>query len=158
MWGVWHARVWDRSRTQNRDTTERSSLLTAAGVPRKLRSMAHRDRPQSARWLLTLMVVLLVLGHVCELPAYAGLVIAPYSSEGRSGDGHGHEPEMACDPVDAVSNTTPVQVMNPVLETVQALPATGPFSGRLVTPSSIERSTRRPSRPPLFVLYASLLI
>ena len=104
------------------------------------------------------MVALLVLGHVCELPAYAGLVIAAHSTEGRSADGHGHEAEMSCDPVDAVSNTTPVQVMGPVLGTVQVLPATSSVPGWLVTPSSIERSTRRPSRPPLFVLYASLLI
>jgi hypothetical protein len=121
--------------------------------------MFHRDSAQSApRWLLTIMVALLVFGHVCELPTYAGLVIPPHSTEGRSADGHGHEPEMSCDPVDAVSNTTPVQVMNPVLETAQALPATITVPDWLTTPLSIERSTRRPSRPPLFVLYASLLI
>jgi hypothetical protein len=105
-----------------------------------------------------MMVVVLVLGHVCELPAYADLVIPAHSTEGRSADGHGHEPEMACDPIDAVSNTTPVQVNYPVLETVQVLPVSSPALGRVITPSSIERSTRLPSRPPLFVLYASLLI
>jgi hypothetical protein len=121
--------------------------------------MVRRDCPRSApRWLLTIMSALLVLGHVCELPAYAGLVIPPHSTEGRSADGHGHEPEMACDPVDAVSNTTPVQVMGPVLEIAQALPATRPVPGGLVRASSIERSTRLPSRTPLFMLYASLLI
>ena len=121
--------------------------------------MILRDSLQSApRWLLTIMVALLVLGHVCELPAYAELVIPTHSTEGRSADGHGHEPEMSCDPVDAVSNTTPVQVMGPVLGFAQALPATSLVLGWLVTPSSIERSTRLPSRPPLFVLYASLLI
>ena len=121
--------------------------------------MIRRDRPQSVpRWLLTTMVALLLLGHVCELPAYAGLVLPLHSAEGRSTDGHGHEPEMSCDPADAVSNTTPVRVMGPVLETVQVLPATSPVPGWVITPSSIERSTRRPSRPPLFVLYASLLI
>ena len=104
------------------------------------------------------MVVLLVLGHVCELPAYAGLVIEAHATEGRSADGHGHEAEISCDPVDAVANTTPVQVMGPVLGFAQALPATSPVLGWPVTPSSIERSTRLPSRPPLFVLYASLLI
>jgi hypothetical protein len=104
------------------------------------------------------MVVLLVLGHVCELPVYAGLVIEAHATEGRSAEGHGHEPEMACDPIDAVSNTTPVQVIGPVLWFAQALPATSPVLGWLVTSSSIERSTRLPSRPPLFVLYASLLI
>jgi hypothetical protein len=104
------------------------------------------------------MVVLLVLGHVCELPVYAGLVIEAHATEGRSAEGHGHEPEMACDPIDAVSNTTPVQVIGLVLWFAQALPATSPVLGWLVTSSSIERSTRLPSRPPLFVLYASLLI
>ena len=104
------------------------------------------------------MVALLVLGHVCELPAYAGLVIEAPSSEGRTAEGHGHESEVSCDPVDAVSNTTPVQVMGPVLETVAAIPATSAVLSGLITPSSIERSTRRPSRTPLFVLYASLLI
>jgi hypothetical protein len=106
----------------------------------------------------TIMVALLVLGHVCELPAYAGLVIETHSSEGRSADGHGHESEMSCDPVDAVSSTAPLQVMNPILATVQALPAILSVPDWLITPSSIERSTRRPSRTPLFVLYASLLI
>jgi len=104
------------------------------------------------------MVALLALDHVCELAAYADLVIPPHSTEERSADGHGHEPEMSCDPVDAVSNTTPVQVMGPVLEITQALPLTSPVPGWLVTPSSIESSTRRPSRPALFVLHASLLI
>jgi hypothetical protein len=108
--------------------------------------------------MLTIMVVLLVLGHVCELPAYAGLVTESHSSEDRPADGHGHESEMSCDPVDAVSSTVPVQVMGPVLETVQAIPATSALRGGPITPSSIERSTRRPSRTPLFVLYASLLI
>ena len=103
------------------------------------------------------MVTLLVLGHVCELPAYADLVIPPHSTEGHSADGHGHEPEMSCDPVDAAASTTPVRLMDPALEIAQALPATAVL-GRPVTPSSIESSTRLPSRPPLFVLYASLLI
>ena len=121
--------------------------------------MVHRARSESApRWLLAIIVVLLVLGHVCELPAYAGLVIEAHATEGRSTDGHGHDAEMSCDPVDAVSNTAPVQVMGPVLGFAQALPATSAVLGGLVTPSSIERSTRLPSRPPLFVLYASLLI
>jgi len=104
------------------------------------------------------MVVLLVLGHVCELPAYTGLIEA-HSSEGRSADGHGHESEVSCDPVDAVSNTAPVfQVMNPILETVQALPAASAVPSGPIPSSSVNRPTRLPSRPPLFVLYASLLI
>jgi len=104
------------------------------------------------------MATLLVFGHVCELPAYADLVIPAHSTEGGSADGHGHEPEMSCDPVDAVANPTPIQVMGPALETVQALPAVNTVPGWLVTASSVQRSKRLPDRPPLFVLYASLLI
>jgi hypothetical protein len=121
--------------------------------------MIRRYCPQAApRWLLTIMVALLMLGHVCELPAYAGLVIEAHAIEGRPADGHGHEAEMSCEPVDAVSNTASVHVMGPVLGFAQALPATSPLLACLITPSSIERSTRLSSRPPLFVLYASLLI
>jgi hypothetical protein len=121
--------------------------------------MVHRDRSRSAsRWLLPLLVTVLVLGHVCQLPADADLVIPAHSTEGRSADGHGHEPEMSCDPVDAVLNTTLAQGMGPVLEIAQVLPVLSDVPGRPVTPSSIESSTRLPSRPPLFVLYASLLI
>lgn len=134
-------------------------MLTPGGVPRKLRSMLHRNGPRSApRWLLTVMVALLVLGHVCELPAFAGLVVSPHSPEGRSADGHGHEPEMSCDPVDAVSNTTPVRMMGPALEIAKADSVTSSVPGGLVTAASIQPSVRRPSRPPLFLLYASLLI
>jgi Na+/proline symporter len=65
---------------------------------------------------------------------------------------------LVSDPVDAVSNTTPVQAMGPFLGTFQILPAPCLVPGWLNAASLIERSTRRPSRPPLFVLYASLLI
>ena len=121
--------------------------------------MVHRGRSRSvSRWLLTIMATFLVLGHVCELPAYAALVIPAHATEDASADGHEHEAEVSCDPVDAVSNTTSlVQVTSPLLELTQALPVVS-WVPDLVTPSSIESSTRLPSRPPLFVLYASLLI
>lgn len=134
-------------------------MLTPGGVPRKLRSMLYRNGFRSApRWLLTAMVAFLVLGHVCELPAFAGLVVSLHSPEGRSADGHGHEPEMSCDPVDAVSNTTSVRIMGPVLEIAKADSVISSVPSGLVTPASIQPSVRRPSRPPLFLLYASLLI
>jgi len=122
--------------------------------------MVHKDCPRAApRWLLTIMATLLVLGHACELPAYADLVVPLNLTDSPSADGHGHEAEISCDAVDAVSNTTsPVQVMGPLLELAQALPIASPVSSWLVTPSSIESSARLPSRPPLFVLHASLLI
>ena len=122
--------------------------------------MVHGTCPRTAyRWLLTIMATLLVLGHVCELPAYADLVFPLNSTEDASTDSHEHEAELSCDPVDAVSNTTSlVQVTGPLLEVTQALPAVNSVPGWLATPSSIESSTRPPSRPPLFVLHASLLI
>ena len=104
------------------------------------------------------MATFLALGHVCELPAYAALVIPAHGTEDPAADGHEHEAELSCDPVDAVSNTTSlVQVTGPLLELAQALVVVSPAPG-LVTLSSIESSTRLPGRVPLFVLYASLLI
>jgi hypothetical protein len=122
--------------------------------------MVHRDRSRSvSRWLLTIMAMFLVLGHVCELPAYAALVIPAHATEDPSVDGHEHEAELSCDPIDAVSNTTSlVQVTGPLLELTPALPVASSVPGWLPTLSSIESPTRLPSRPPLFVLYASLLI
>jgi hypothetical protein len=105
------------------------------------------------------MATLLVLGHVCELPAYADLVVPLHATEDPSADGHGHEPELSCDPVDAVANTTsPVQAIGPVLAPGEMLPVANTVPGWLVTPSSADTFTRVPSRPPLFVLHASLLI
>jgi hypothetical protein len=122
--------------------------------------MLHKFSCRSVRrWLLTIMAMLLVVGHVCELTAYASLVLPEQAHEDRSTDGHGHESEIACDPVDAVSNSTsPVQAMVPVLDTPEVLSVASSVPGWLVPPSSIDNSTRLPSRPPLFVLYASLLI
>ena len=105
------------------------------------------------------MAAFLVLGHVCELPAYADVLFPLNSTEDASVDGHEHEAELSCDPVDAVSNTTSlVQVTGPLLEVTQAFPVASSVSGWFATPSSIESRTRLPSRPRLFVLYASLLI
>jgi hypothetical protein len=121
--------------------------------------MIRRERSRSARrWLLPLVVVLLVFGHVCELPAYASLVGTLHSTEDRSADGHEHDSEWSCDPVDAVSTTTPVQVPRPTLDITEMLPVPSSVPGGLGAPSSFEPSKRFASRPPLFVLYASLLI
>jgi hypothetical protein len=122
--------------------------------------MIHRRRARTAyRWLLTIMATLVVLGHVCELPAYADLVSLLHSPDDASTDSHEHDAELSCDPLDAVSNTSSlVQVTGPLLQVTQALPAVISVPGWVATPSSLESSTRPPGRPPLFVLYASLLI
>jgi hypothetical protein len=121
--------------------------------------MVHRDRFVPApRWLLPLLALLLVLGHACELPAYADLVISPHLPEGagHAADDHAHEPQMSCDPVDVLASSGSLQV-GPNLGAAQAVPLASPVPVRLLT-VSLEGSKRLPSRPPLFLLYASLLI
>jgi hypothetical protein len=111
------------------------------------------------RWLLPLLVLFLVFGHVCELPAYADLAISSH----LTGDGHQHAADhhtdtsqISCEAIDILSNTGHVQV-GPSLDVAEALPVAGPVPVRFVA-SSLDDSKRRPSRPPLFLLYASLLI
>jgi hypothetical protein len=107
------------------------------------------------RWLLPVLVLLLVLGHVCELPAYAGL-LSHAAHDAHHADHHADQLEMSCDAVDAVSNTSSLHTEH-VAEVVHA--------GSELVPAPIQRvgwpvecSTIPRSRPLLFLLYASLLI
>jgi len=121
--------------------------------------MVHGDRFVPApRWLLPLLSLLLVLGHACELPAYADLVIAPHLHEGggHAADDHAHEAQMSCDPVDVLARSGAFQV-GPDLAAAQVVPLAGPVPVRPLT-VSLKDSKRLPSRPPLFLLHASLLI
>jgi hypothetical protein len=121
--------------------------------------MVHRDRFVPApRWLLPLLALLLVLGHACELPAYADVVISPHLTGGAGHAAHDHadEPQVSCDPVDVLSSTGSAQV-GPDLGAAQVVPLASPVPVRLLT-ASREDSKRLPSRPPLFLLHASLLI
>jgi hypothetical protein len=124
--------------------------------------MAHRECSVPApRWLLPLLALLLVLGHACELPAYADMGITPHLTEGTGHDAadHGHEPQISCDPVDILASTGSVQVgqAGPDLGAAHVVPVASARPLRVVT-ASLEGSTRLPSRPPLFLLHASLLI
>lgn len=121
--------------------------------------MVHRDRFVPApRWLLPILALLLVLGHACELPAYADLVMSPHLTEGADHAAHdqAHEPQISCDPVDVLASTGSVQV-GPALRAAQVVSLGNPLPVRLVT-ASLEDSKRQASRPPLFLLHASLLI
>jgi hypothetical protein len=111
------------------------------------------------RWLLSLLVLFLVLGHVCELPAYADLAVASH----QTGDDHRHAADhdtdtaqISCDAVDVLSSTGSAHG-RPSLDVAEGLPVASPAPVRFVT-SSLDGSKRLPSRPPLFLLYASLLI
>jgi len=122
--------------------------------------MVHRNRFVPApRWLLPILAFLLVLGHVCELPAYADLVMSPHPTghAGHAAHDQAHEAEMSCDPVDVLANTGSVEV-GPALGAAQVVvPLDSPLPIRFVT-ASLEGLKRPPGRPPLFLLHASLLI
>jgi len=131
-------------------------FLTPAGAPSNLRSMAHSHRIMSAPWLVAVLVSLLVLGHACELPALADLAMpATESSHHHETDHHSDENQIVCDAV-GVPNTVYSQV-GPGLDSLGAISAATPVSIRLVG-TAPRGSTRLPSRPPLFLLHASLLI
>jgi hypothetical protein len=118
--------------------------------------MIHRKRFVPAhQWLLPILAFLLVLGHACEVPAYADLVMSPHATEHAAHD-QAHEAELSCDPIDVLASTGSVEV-GPALGAAQAAPLDSPLPVRLVT-ASVEASKRPPGRPPLFLLHASLLI
>lgn len=120
--------------------------------------MVHCNRFVPApRWLLPLLALLLVLGHACELPVYADLVISPHPAEG-AGHAHdrAHEPQMSCDPIDVLASTGSLHA-SPDLSAAQVVPLASPVPVRPLA-VSLEGSKRLPSTPPLFLLHASLLI
>ena len=122
--------------------------------------MVHRHRFVTApRWLLPLLAFLVVLGHACELPAYVNLVVSAHSTEDTGHHTHDqtHEAQISCDPVDAVTTTTGSAEARPVLGAAPAIPLAGSLPVRQVI-TSLTDATRLPSRPPLFLLHASLLI
>ena len=108
------------------------------------------------RSLVPILAFLLVLGHACELPAFADLVSHATEDARHPADNHADEHLVSCDAVALPSSTGHLQVV-PSLDVAVALPVARPVLVRLVV-SSPEDSNRLPSRPPLFLLYASLLI
>jgi hypothetical protein len=122
--------------------------------------MGHRNPLVPApRWLLPILTLALVLGHVCELPAYLDLVVSPHVTEadGHATHSQAHDHEMSCDPVDALASSGSIGAVAPVLAAVQVAPLGSLLPGRFVT-ASLEHAKGALSRPPLFLLHASLLI
>jgi hypothetical protein len=107
-------------------------------------------------WLVPMLAFFLVLGHACELPAFAELLSHATEDAHHSADHHADENQISCDAVGLPSSTAYLQV-SPSLDVAEALPLARPFPVRVIISSS-EDSKRLPSRPPLFLLYASLLI
>ena len=121
--------------------------------------MNRRNRLMSApRWLLPLLALLLVLGHACEWSAYAQVAITPHPAEASGHASHhsADDPELSCDPVDAVASSSPT-AMAPALCAAQVVAIDGPPQGRLVAESR-QDSERPPGTLPLFLLHAALLI
>ena len=109
------------------------------------------------RWLVPILVFLIVLGHACELPAFAVLVAHGNEDAHHSADNHADENLISCDDAVGLPSSTGYLQVAPSLEAAEVLPVASPVPVRLTT-SSVEDSNRLPSRPPLFLLYASLLI
>jgi hypothetical protein len=119
--------------------------------------MAHFYRLLLApRWLVPTLAFLLVLGHACELPAFADLMLQATEDAHHSADHHAEENLISCDAVGLPSSTGYLQ-MGPSLEVVEVLPISRPVPVRRII-SSRDDSNGLPSRPPLFLLHASLLI
>ena len=119
--------------------------------------MVHSSRLMVVpRWLVPMLAFLLVLGHACELPAFADLVSHAAEDAHHSADHHADEDLISCDAAGLPSSTGYLQV-SPSVEVAVALPVARSVPIRLLISSS-EDSKRLPSRPPLFLLYASLLI
>lgn len=108
------------------------------------------------RWLFPALVLVLVLGHACELPAF----VSSHGVDGPHHSGHGHaDAEMvSCDGAGLVSNessSSPVRADLDVSVERAIFPA--PLV-RSVASRSLEGDAGRAARPPLFLLFASLLI
>jgi len=119
--------------------------------------MAYFSRVLSAsRWFAPMLAFFLVLGHACELPAFADLISHAAEDAHHSADHHADEDLISCDAVGLPSSTGYLQV-GPSVEVALALPVACSVPVQLLI-SSPDDSKRLPSRPPLFLLYASLLI
>ena len=104
------------------------------------------------RWLVVTLGVFLALGHACELPVLAD----PGSHSAEAAHHHGSETLISCDGVGVPSHADPVH-LGVGFDSVKDLPGLSPGPIRPGT-ASIETAGRRPGRPPLFLLHASLLI
>ena len=110
------------------------------------------------RWLLPVLALLLVLGHACEWSAYATVAITPHPAEASGHASHhsADDPELSCDPVDALTTSGPT-AMAPILGAAQVVALDSLPQGRPVAESR-QGSGRPAGKLPLFLLHAALLI
>src|SRR5262245_62296038 len=107
------------------------------------------DRRPGGSWLFAMLVGLLLLGHVCDLAAFA-----PADAH-HSADHHGRGDEQisSCDTMPAAPSPVHAHVwtlldLGPAIQMSPSRLAAKPVDG----PASLA------DRPPLFLLHASLLI
>ena len=112
------------------------------------------------RLTFPILVLLLVLGQACELPAYVDLVRSAHSADqesphSRSGH-HGGEQAISCDPVGIASSAGylqgPEALDLPVARGVTDRPP------RRMVAQAFEGPAKSVFRLPLFLLHASFLI
>ena len=110
------------------------------------------------RSLFPLLVLLLLLGHVCELAGAVDVAIASHAAadHNHSSAAPSDESHFSCEAIDGLPSSGAAKATRglasailPVLAAPAALP--------LVTPSAAE-SPPLGTRPPLFLLHVSLLI
>jgi hypothetical protein len=117
------------------------------------------DRSSARRWVLPVLVLLLVLGHACELPAYAD-VVGTYQTAEESHHSHdGHhtgEQGLSCDAVSATSVPGHPRVAA-AFETSVVPQVNDPAPPRMVG-RTFEGPPKFAARTPLFLLHASFRI
>jgi hypothetical protein len=123
--------------------------LTAVRSPKSVTRFGY--------WLFPLLVAMVVLGHACELPAYAGLIEHHADTDDVAGSRHDHPADEALSCDGAVVVPSPgFTELSPVLATAVAMPTASAVPFR-ATPA-LDRATISSTGPPLFLLFSSLLI
>lgn len=103
------------------------------------------------------LTFLILLGHLCELPAIATVAAHAHETEHHSSDHHADENEAACDAVPGVQPTTHVHSNTGVDVSARSHPIV-PTVALHVLSATIRDPDTVGERPPLFLLHAVLLI
>ncbi len=112
----------------------------------------------SPRWLLPALVVLLVLGHACDLPAYAALISDHATMLYQPADSHHDESDehsLTCEATLVIPSHSGV-VLPPILTAPVML--AGVLSVVPTRPHLPAKADKLATGPPLFLLLSSLLI
>lgn len=120
-----------------------------------------RRSPTFVHSLMALLVMLLLLGHVCELAPAVEAAVASHAAHDHHHDHH-HQPggdagesRLGCDAVDGLPKGPLTTAPAPAVTGWAPVHAVAPARPATAFPTE---SARRPPGPPLFLLHASLLI